>query len=144
MWHTVGGDRLTVDPLRSCGPILECRRMGRPPPGVPPGDEAHDGAIRIFGVIKVLSDSLLFEIELLTTLRKLLSGDEGDPPNHQPPSIPPANLIKNSMHFHNARFHYLLNSSWPYPPHWTSSAAQCANWVCWRAAHACYRNCIGA
>ncbi|KAF7268591.1 hypothetical protein GWI33_018339 [Rhynchophorus ferrugineus] len=86
---TVGGERFTVEPLRSCGPILECRRMGRPPPGVPPGDDAHDGAIRILGVIKVLSDNRLLG-KALATLKKLLSGDEGDPPNHQPPRMPPA------------------------------------------------------
>lgn len=42
-----------------------------------PGDEAHDGAIRIFGVISVLSDNRRFG-NALTTRRKLLSGDEGD------------------------------------------------------------------
>lgn len=62
--------------------------MGNPPPGVPPGDDAHDGAIRIFGVIRVLSDNRRFG-NALTTRRKLLSGDEGDAPNHQPPNIPP-------------------------------------------------------
>lgn len=77
-----------VEPLLSCGPMLECLRIGKPPPGVPPGDDAQEGAIRIFGVIKVLSDSLRFG-NALTTLRRLLSGDEGEPPNHQPPSIPP-------------------------------------------------------
>lgn len=86
MWLTVGGDKFIADPLRSWGPILECRRVGSPPPGVPPGEEAHDGAIRIFGVINVLSDSLRFG-KAFATRRKLLSGDEGDP-NHQPPSIP--------------------------------------------------------
>lgn len=85
---TVGGERLTVDPRLSCGPMLECLLMGNPPPGVPPGDDAHEGAILIFGVINVLSDSLLFG-KALTTLKKLLSGDEGDPPNHQPPNTPP-------------------------------------------------------
>lgn len=84
---TVGGDRLMVDPLRSWGPMLECRLMGRPPPGVPPGEEAQDGAIRILGVIKVLSDSRRLG-KALWTLRKLLSGEEGDAPNHQPPNIP--------------------------------------------------------
>lgn len=68
--------------------MLECLLIGSPPPGVPPGDEAHEGAMRIFGVIRVLSDSLLLG-KALTTRRKLLSGDDGDPPNHQPPNIPP-------------------------------------------------------
>lgn len=85
---TVGGDKFIVEPLLSWGPILECLLMGRPPPGVPPGDEAQEGAIRIFGVIRVLSDSLRFG-NAFTTLRRLLSGDEGEPPNHQPPNIPP-------------------------------------------------------
>lgn len=62
--------------------------MGRPPPGVPPGDDAQEGAMRIFGVINVLSESLLLG-KAFTTLKKLLSGDDGDAPNHQPPSIPP-------------------------------------------------------
>lgn len=61
--------------------------MGSPPPGVPPGDDAQDGAIRIFGVISVLSDSRRFG-NALPTRRKLLSGDDGDPPNHQPPITP--------------------------------------------------------
>lgn len=74
---TVGGDRLMAEPRRSCGPMLECRRMGRPPPGVPPGDEAHDGAMRILGVISVLSESRRLG-KAFTTRRKLLSGDMGD------------------------------------------------------------------
>lgn len=78
------------DPRRSCGPMLECRRIGRPPPGVPPGEEAHDGAIRIFGVIRVLSDNRRVG-KALETLKKLRSGDEGDPPNHQPPRTEPFN-----------------------------------------------------
>lgn len=80
-----------MDPLRSCGPILECRRIGNPPPGVPPGEEAHEGAIRILGVIKVLSESLLFG-NALATLRKLLSGEEGPPNHHDPLKIPPVTL----------------------------------------------------
>lgn len=90
---TVGGERLMADPRRSCGPMLECRRIGRPPPGVPPGDDAHDGAIRIFGVINVLSDRRRFG-NAFETRRKFRSGDEGEPPNHQPPSTPePKTLI---------------------------------------------------
>lgn len=81
-----------MEPLLSCGPILECLLIGRPPPGVPPGEEAHDGAIRIFGVIRVLSDSLRFG-KAFTTLSKLLSGDEGDAPNHHPPNIPPSKIL---------------------------------------------------
>lgn len=84
---TVGGDKFIVDPRRSCGPILECRLIGKPPPGVPPGELAHDGATRILGVINVLSESRRFG-NALTTLKKLLSGDEGDAPNHHPPKIP--------------------------------------------------------
>lgn len=64
--RTVGGDKFIADPLRSCGPILECLRMGSPL-GVPPGDEAHDGAIRIFGVISVLSESRRFGNAALAT-----------------------------------------------------------------------------
>lgn len=92
---TVGGDRFTptVEPLRSWGPILECLLIGNPPPGVPPGEEAQEGAIRILGVISVLSDSLRFG-KALTTRRKLLSGEDGEPPNHQPPSMPPKNKFK--------------------------------------------------
>ncbi len=84
---TVGGDRLIVEPRRSCGPILECRRIGKPLPGVPPGDDAHDGAMRIFGVINVLSDSRRLG-NAFATRRKLRSGDDGEPPNHHPPSTP--------------------------------------------------------
>lgn len=71
----------------SCGPMLECRRMGRPLPGVPPGDEAQEGAIRILGVMRVLSDRRRLG-NALPTRKKLLSGEEGDPPNHQPPITP--------------------------------------------------------
>jgi len=84
---TVGGDKLMVEPRRSWGPILECRRVGSPLPGVPPGDEAHDGAMRIFGVISVLSESRRLG-NTLPTRRKLLSGEDGEQPNHQPPSMP--------------------------------------------------------
>lgn len=76
-----------VEPRRSCGPMLECRRVGSPLPGVPPGEEAHEGAMRILGVISVLSDSRRLG-NTLPTRRKLLSGDEGEQPNHQPPSMP--------------------------------------------------------
>lgn len=71
---TVGGDRLTADPRRSCGPMLEWRRVGRPEllPGVPPGDEAHEGAMRILGVIRVLSERRRFG-KAFATRRKLLS-----------------------------------------------------------------------
>jgi len=82
--YTVGGDKLILDPRRSWGPVLECRRIsGRPAPGVPPGELAQDGAIRIFGVIRVLSDSRLL-VNVLATRRKLLSLAEGElnhPPN---------------------------------------------------------------
>ena len=86
---TVGGDRLTVDPRRSWGPMLECRLMGSPPPpGVPPGEEAQDGAMRIFGgIMRALSERRRFG-NALWTLRKLLSGDDGEAPNHQPPKTP--------------------------------------------------------
>lgn len=86
---TVGGERLTVDPRRSCGPMLECLRVGRPAvlPGVPPGEDAHDGAMRIFGVISVLSDKRRFG-NTLVTRRKLLSllvfVELFDPKNHCP------------------------------------------------------------
>lgn len=49
-----------------------------------PGDEAHDGAILIFGVINVLSESRRLGNAFITR-KKLLSGDEG-PPNHHPPN----------------------------------------------------------
>lgn len=68
--------------------MLECLLMGSPPPGVPPGDDAQEGAILIFGVMRVLSDSLRFG-KAFITFRKLLSGDEGEAPNHHPPNIPP-------------------------------------------------------
>lgn len=86
---TVGGERLTVDPRRSWGPMLEWRLIGRPPPpGVPPGEEAHDGATRILGgIMRALSDSRRFG-KALWTLKKLLSGDDGEAPNHQPPKTP--------------------------------------------------------
>lgn len=84
---TVGGDRLIAELRRSWGPILECRLIGKPPPGVPPGEEAQDGAIRILGVISVLSDRRLLG-NALATRRKLLSGEEGDPPKNHPPSMP--------------------------------------------------------
>lgn len=77
-----------VDPLRSCGPILEWRRIGSPPvlpPGVPPGEDAHEGAIRILGAINVLSDNRRFGNALITR-KKLLSEDTGEPPNHQEPT----------------------------------------------------------
>ena len=76
-----------VEPRRSCGPMLECLRVGRPLPGVPPGDDAHDGAMRIFGGIRVLSERRRLG-KAFATRRKLLSGDEGEPPNHQLPNIP--------------------------------------------------------
>lgn len=98
-WHTktltVGGERFIADPLRSCGPILLWRRIGSPPPGVPPGDDAHEGAMRIFGVIRVLSDRRRFG-NAFETRKKLLSGDDGDPPNHHPPSTPEPVAIENS------------------------------------------------
>lgn len=82
---TVGGDKFTADPRRSCGPMLEWRRVGNPevPPGVPPGDEAQDGAMRILGVIKVLSDKRLFG-KTLVTRKKLpsLLVELFDPKNH--------------------------------------------------------------
>jgi len=78
----VGGDKLILDPRRSWGPVLECRRIGRPPPGVPPGELAQDGATRIFGVIRVLSDRRLL-VNVLATLKKLLSLVD-DEVNHPP------------------------------------------------------------
>ena len=59
-----------------------------PPPGVPPGEEAHDGAMRILGgIMRALSERRRFG-NALCTLRKLLSGDDGEAPNHQPPKTP--------------------------------------------------------
>lgn len=60
-----------LDPRRSWGPMLECRRMGSPSPGVPPGELSQDAATRIFGVISVLSDNRLL-VKVLATFRKLL------------------------------------------------------------------------
>lgn len=71
--RTVGGDKLIVELRRSWGPVLECRRIGSPPPGVPPGELAQDGATRIFGAIRVLSDRRLVGANPVVTLRKLLS-----------------------------------------------------------------------
>lgn len=108
---TVGGERLMVEPRRSCGPMLEWRLIGRPPPGVPPGDEAHEGAILILGVMRVLSDRRRLG-KALATRRKLLSGDEGEPPNHQPPSTLPDNaksLLDYSINKRNVGTMY----TWP-------------------------------
>lgn len=86
-----------VEPRRSWGPMLECRRVGRPLPGVPPGEEAQEGAMRIFGVISVLSESRRLG-NTLPTRRKLLSGDDGEQPNHQPPSMPePGQICKDAL-----------------------------------------------
>jgi hypothetical protein len=68
--------------------MLECRRIGSPPllpPGVPPGEDAQDGAIRIFGAINVLSDKRLFGKVEWITFKKLLPSETGEPPNHQEP-----------------------------------------------------------
>lgn len=79
---------MILDPRRSWGPVLECLRMGRPLPGVPPGELAHDGAILILGVIRVLSESRRL-VNVLATRRKLLSAFADDvEPNHQVPSMP--------------------------------------------------------
>ena len=83
----MGGDKFMAEFRLSWGPMLECRRMGNPLPGVPPGDDAQDGAIRILGVMSVLSDNRRLG-NALPTRKKLLSGEEGDPPNHQPPIMP--------------------------------------------------------
>lgn len=60
--------------------------MGNPPLGVPPGELAHEDAMRIFGVINVLSDRRRFG-NAFATRKKLLSGDDGEPKN-QPPRTP--------------------------------------------------------
>lgn len=78
---------MTLDPRRSCGPVLECRLIGNPLPGVPPGELEHDGAIRIFGVNKVLSDKRRLG-KALETLKKLPSLADDDEPSHQPPKKP--------------------------------------------------------
>lgn len=40
---TAGGDKFMLfDPLRSCGPMLECLRIGNPPPGVPPNKQSYE------------------------------------------------------------------------------------------------------
>lgn len=78
-----------LEPRRSWGPVLECLRMGKPPPGVPPGELAHDGAILILGVIRALSESRRF-VNVLATRRKLLSAlaDDVEPNHHEPLSMP--------------------------------------------------------
>ena len=45
--------------------------MGNPSPGVAPGELSHDGATRIFGVIRVLSDNRLL-VKVFVTFKKLL------------------------------------------------------------------------
>lgn len=85
-----------AEPRRSCGPILLCRRMGRPPLGVPPGELAHEDAIRIFGVINVLSDRRRFG-KAFATRKKLLSGDDGDPKNQPPRTPEPVQKRKHKM-----------------------------------------------
>lgn len=89
--RTVGGDKLILDPRRSWGPVLECRRIGRPLPGVAPGELAQDGAIRILGAIRVLSDRRLL-VNVLPTRRKLLSLAD-DEVNH-PPNIAKTIIIR--------------------------------------------------
>jgi hypothetical protein len=108
---TVGGERLIFDPRRSWGQVLECRRIGSPPPGVPPGELAHEGAILILGVIKLLSESR--RVMKLPTFRKLPSplAEEVDPKN-QLPAIPAA----DSRHF--------LGISLPSCAHCTSLSSQ--------------------
>lgn len=91
--RTVGGERFIAEPRRSCGPMLLWRRMGRPPLGVPPGELAHEDAIRIFGVINVLSDRRRFG-NALATRKKLLSGDDGEPKNQPPRTPEPEPTIK--------------------------------------------------
>jgi len=68
---TVGGERLTLllEFFRSCGPMLECLRIGNGSPGL---DRAELGARRIFGAIKVLSDNRLIGNWLPCTLRKFV------------------------------------------------------------------------
>lgn len=83
--------------------MLECRRVGKPLPGVPPGEEAHDGAMRIFGVINVLSDKRRLG-NAFATRRKLLSGDEGEQPNHQPPNMPDPGKIKMKIICENVKY----------------------------------------
>lgn len=87
-----------VDPRRS---TFECLRIGSPvPTGVLPGEEAHDGATRIFGVFNMLSDSRRFGNEL-TTRKKLLSEPEGEPPNHQLPVVGHGNKRQLSIYYYN-------------------------------------------
>lgn len=71
-----------LEPRLSCGPVLEWRLIGKPPPGVPPGELAHDGAILILGVIRALSDKRLVGKALLT-FKKLLSLADADDLIHQ-------------------------------------------------------------
>lgn len=115
-----------VEPRRSWGPMLECRRVGRPLPGVPPGEEAHDGAMRIFGVISVLSESRRLG-NTLPTRRKLLSGEDGEQPNHQPPSMPePVNKIHkihlpNNTHKYNYNYNYIEMDMDMNSGHWATN-----------------------
>lgn len=68
--------------------MLEWRRVGKPEvlPGVPPGDEAQDGAIRILGVISVLSDNRRLGNTFVTRKNWLPSAfvELLDPKNHCP------------------------------------------------------------
>jgi len=73
------------------------------PTGVLPGEEAHDGATRIFGVFNMLSDSRRFGNEL-TTRKKLLSEPEGEPPNHQLPVAGHENKRQLSIYYYNSIF----------------------------------------
>lgn len=70
--------------------------MGSPPLGVPPGELAHEDAIRIFGVINVLSDRRRFG-NAFETRKKLLSGDDGEPKNHPPRTPEPKRQLKWEM-----------------------------------------------
>jgi hypothetical protein len=62
------------------------------PPGVPPGDEAQEGAILILGVIRVLSERRRLG-KALATRKKLLSlfVELLDPKNHCPMPVPKGN-----------------------------------------------------
>lgn len=77
---------------------------------MPPGLLAQLGAIRIFGVINVLSDKRRFG-NAFATRRKLLSGDDGELPNHQPPRTPEP-VIQNTSTistFNNQQFYGFLH-----------------------------------
>lgn len=80
-----------LDPRRSCGPVVEWRRIRNPSPGVTPGELSQDGATCIFGVIRVFSDNRLLAMVFATFKKLLLSLFEDE--NHLKVTNPNNNEI---------------------------------------------------